>query len=143
MAAATMATPAKAQNKRTVRCPVSQAIDSLALGIRGVPQRRDRVGLRAQALQVVHEPVARVLGVLVVDAHVDGFLGADLLAIAAEDAAELVDLVDQGVAVALLVLARHQLDAVGGADLRAQAARYALRAPLLVGQHAVRAAPAG
>src|SRR3989442_3202365 len=76
-------------------------------------------------------------------ADVDGLLGADLLAVATEHAAEFVDLVDQGVAVALLVLARHQLDAVGGADLRAQAARYALRAPLLVGEHAVRAAPAG
>src|SRR2546425_10729075 len=84
-----------------------------------------------------------MLGVLVVHADVDRLLGTDLLAIAAEHAAELVDLVDQGVAVALLVLARHQLDAVGGADLRAQAARYALRAPLLVGEHAVRAAPAG
>src|SRR2546426_10049702 len=76
-------------------------------------------------------------------ADVDGLLGADLLAVATEYAAEFVDLVDQRVAVALLVLARHQLDAVGGTDLRAQAARYALGAPLLVGQHAVRAAPAG
>src|SRR3989449_904279 len=116
---------------------------SLPPGIRGVPQRRDGVRLRAQALEIVDEPVARVLGILVMHADVDGLLGADLLAVATEHAAEFVDLVDQGVAVALLVLARHQLDAVGGADLRAQAARYALRAPLLVGEHAVRAAPAG
>src|SRR2546427_11021239 len=116
---------------------------SLPPGIRGVPQRRDGVRLRAQALEIVDEPVARVLGVLVMHADVDGLLGADLLAVATEYAAEFVDLVDQRVAVALLVLARHQLDAVGGTDLRAQAARYALGAPLLVGEHAVRAAPTG
>src|SRR5438132_8974482 len=82
---------------------------SLPPGIRGVPQRRDGVRLRAQALELVDEPVARVLGILVMHADVDGLLGADLLAVATEHAAEFVDLVDQGVAVALLVLARHQL----------------------------------
>src|SRR6266567_2345495 len=98
--------------------------------------------LRAQPLQIVDEAVARVLGVLVVHADVDRFFGADFLAVTAEDAAELVDLVDQRVTVALLVLPRHQLDAVGGADLRAKAAGHALGAALLVGEHAVRAAPA-
>src|SRR2546426_7144939 len=51
--------------------------------------------------QVVHEPVPRELGILVVHAHVDGLLGADLLAVAAEHAAELIDLVDQRKAVTL------------------------------------------
>src|SRR3989454_966110 len=46
-------------------------------------------------------------------------------------------------AVALLVLAGHELDAVGGTDLRAQPAGHALGASLLVGEHAVRAPPAG
>src|SRR3989449_5871437 len=99
------------------------------------------MGLGAQALEIVHEPVAGVLRVLVVHADVDRLLGADLLAVAAEHAAELVDLVNQRVAVALFVLAGDELDAVGRADLGAQAARHALGAPLLVGEHAVRAAP--
>src|SRR2546425_1393757 len=142
IAADTIATPAKTQKTTTVRCPVNQAIDSLALGVGGVPQGRDRVGLGAEAFQIVHEAIARILGVLVVHAHVDGLFGADLLAVAAEDAAELVDLVNQRIPVALLILAGDQLDAVGGADLRAQAARHALGPALLVGKHAVRAAPA-
>src|SRR5256886_5040319 len=84
----------------------------LALRVGGIPQGRDGVRLRAQPLEVVHEPVPRVLRVLVVHAHVDRLLGAYLLAVAAKHAAELVDLVDQRIAVALLVFARHELDAV-------------------------------
>src|SRR5205814_8285884 len=91
--------------------------------------------------QVVDEPVAGELGVLVVYADVDRLFGTHLLAVAAEHAAELVDLVNQRVAVALFVLAGDQLDAVRRADLRTQAARHALGAALLVGEHAVRAAP--
>src|SRR2546422_3441725 len=98
--------------------------------------------LRAQALEIVDEAIARELRVLEVHAHVDRLLGADFLAVPAEYATELVDLVDQGVAVALLVLPRHELDAVGGADLGAQPAGDAFGAPLLVGEHAVGAAPA-
>src|SRR6185503_736878 len=110
--------------------------------IRGVPQRRYRMGLRGQPLQIVDEAVARVLRVLVVHAHVDRLFRAHLLAVAAEDAAEFVDLVNQRVAMALFVLAGDELDAVGGTDLRAQPARHALRASLLVGEHPVGAAPA-
>src|SRR5256886_9102287 len=86
--------------------------------------------LRAQALQVVDEPVAGELGVLVVHADVDRLFGTALLAVTAEHAAELVDLVNQRVAVALFVLAGDELDAVRRADLWAQAARHALGAPL-------------
>src|SRR2546422_9057056 len=98
----------------------------LALRVGGIPQGRDGVRLRAQPLEVVHEAVPRVLRVLVVHAHVDRLLGAYLLAVAAKHAAELVDLVDQRITVALLVFARHELDAVRRADLGAQAARDAL-----------------
>ena len=96
-----------------------------------------------QPLEVVDEAVTRVLGVLVVHADVDRFFGAHFLAVAAEDAAELVDLVDQRIAVALFILARHELDAVRGTDLRAESARDAFRPALLVGEHAMGAAPAG
>src|SRR5690606_15707638 len=109
----------------------------------GVPERRHGVGLRMEPLQVIDEPVPAVLRVLVVLAHVDGLFGADFLAVAAEDAAEFVDLVDQRVPVPVLVFPRHQLDAVGGTDLGAEAAGHALGAPLLVGEHPVRAAPPG
>src|SRR6266496_4116183 len=98
--------------------------------------------LRRQALEIVDEPVARILGVLVVHPDVDRLLGAHFLAVAAEDAAELVDLVDQRIAVALFILARHELDAVRGADLRAETARHAPRSALTVGEHAVRPTPA-
>src|SRR5205807_3941513 len=48
---------------------------------------------------------------------------------------------NQRIAVPLLVLPGNQLDAVGGTDLGAQAAGHALGPSLLVGEHAVRAAP--
>src|SRR2546426_654425 len=67
--------------------------------------------LSAQPLQIVDEPVARVLRVLVMHPNMDRLLGAHLLAVAAEHAAKLVDLVDQRVAVAVLVLSRDELDA--------------------------------
>src|SRR5258705_12140775 len=134
--ALTMASPANAQKMISVP---STALLTLRVG--GIPQRRDGVRLRAQPLEVVHEPVARVLRVLVVHAHVDRLLGADLLAVAAEHAAELVDLVDQRIPVAFLVFPGHELDAVRRADLGTQAARDALGPSLLVGEHAVRASP--
>src|SRR5256885_813901 len=111
-------------------------------GVGGIPQRRHGMCLSAQPLEIVHEPVARVLRVLVMHPDVDRLLGAHLLAVAAEDAAELVDLVDQRIAVAVFVLSRHELDAVRRADLGTQAAGDTLGAPLLVGEHAVRPAPA-
>src|SRR5438105_2105060 len=114
----------------------------LALRIGRIPERRHRMRLRAEALQIVDEAVARVLGVLVMHADVDGFLRTHFLAVAAEHAPELVDLVDQRIAVALFVFARYQLDAVRRTDLGTQAARHALRPALLVREHAMRAAPA-
>src|SRR5260370_10356836 len=134
-----IASPANAQ--KMIRPAAIPAL-LLARGVGRIPQRRDGVGLRAQPLEVVHEPVARELGVLVVHADVDGLLRAHFLAVAAEDAAELVDFVDQRVPVPLLILPGDELDAVGRADLRTQPARHAFGPSLLVGQHAVRAAPA-
>src|SRR3970040_1763668 len=78
-----------------------------------VPERGDRVGLRGEPFQVVDESIPAVLGVLVVNPDVDRFLGADFLAVAAEDAPKLIDLVDQRVAIAVLVFPWDQLDAVG------------------------------
>src|SRR5438132_14422490 len=98
--------------------------------------------LSAQPLQIVDEPVARVLRVLVMHPNMDRLLGAHLLAVAAEHAAKLVDLVDQRVAVAVLVLSRDELDAVRRTDLGTYAAGDAFGAPLLVGAHAMRPTPA-
>src|SRR6478752_7443125 len=98
--------------------------------------------LGRQPLEVVDEPLAAVLRVLVVPTDVDRFLRAHLLAVAAEDAAELVDLEHERVAVPLLVLAGHELDAVGRADARAEAAGDALRLAVLRREHAMRPPPA-
>src|SRR5690606_394996 len=106
-----------------------------------VPEGRDRMGLRGESFVVIDEPVPGVLGVLEVHPDMDRLLRADLLAVAAEDAAELVDLVDQREPVPLLVLPGDELDAVRRADLRTEPAGDALRAAEFVGQHPVRAAP--
>src|SRR5881394_4442793 len=98
--------------------------------------------LRRQPLEIVDKPVARVFRVLVVHADMNRLFGAHFLAVAAEDAAELVDLVDQRIAVSRFVLARYELDAIRRANLRAQSAGDALGAALLVGEHAMRAPPA-
>src|SRR5205809_3864330 len=114
---------------------------SLTFWIGGIPHLTDWMRLGHQPLQVVHEPLARVLGVLVVPAHVNRFFGADLLAVAAENTAELVDLEHERIAISLLVLARNQLDTVGRTHRGTQSARDALRFPVFRGEHAVRAAP--
>src|SRR5678815_990764 len=114
----------------------------LAFRIGGIPHLGHRVRLCHQPLEIVDEPLAAVLRVLVVPTDVDRFLRTHFLAVAAEDAAELVDLEHERVAVALLVLTRHELDAVRGADGRAQPARDALRLAGFRRQHAMRAAPA-
>src|SRR5687768_3785689 len=101
------------------------------------------MGLRHQALQIVDETRATVLGILVVPADVDRLLRAHLLAVAAEDAAEFIDLEDERIPIPLLVLPRHELDAVGGAHGRTQTAGDALRLPRLGGQHAMRSPPPG
>src|ERR1043165_5332660 len=113
---------------RTANAPSTEktvvALTSLASGVGGIPEARLRMHLGAQPLEVIDEAVAAVLRVLVVHADVDRFFGADFLAVAAEDAAEFVDLIDQRIAIAGFVLARDQLDAVGGADLRAYPAGH-------------------
>src|ERR1700749_66647 len=101
-------------------------MDLLALRIDGIPHLAYGVGLRHQAFQVVDEPLTAGLGVLVVAADVDRLLRADFLAVAAEDAAELVDLEDERVAVALFVFTGDQFDAVRRADGWAQPAGDAL-----------------
>src|SRR5687768_6707736 len=97
--------------------------------------------LCGEALEVVHEPRAAVFGVLVVATDVNRLFRAHLLTIAAEDASELVDLVDEGVAIPFLVFTGNELDAIRRTDLRTEPARHALRLSGFVGEHAVRAAP--
>ena len=99
--------------------------------------------LGAEPLEIVDETVPAVFGVLVVDPDVNRLLGADFLAVAAEDAAELVNLLDQRIPVALGILTGNQFDAVGRADLGAEPAGHALGPALLVGHHAVGTPPPG
>src|SRR5690606_31923936 len=75
-----------------------RAASSFARRVRRVPEHRRGLRLVHQPVQIVHEAVAGVLGVLVVLPHVDRLHRAHLLAHPAEDAAELVDLVHDRVA---------------------------------------------
>src|SRR5438309_566164 len=101
---------------------------SLALS----PERRALDRLGQQHLLGEDEVRAGVVRQLVVVPHRDGVEGAGDLAVAAEDAAAHVDLVDGGVALARRdpvlgrVLGRHHADAVGRAGRRAQRAANAL-----------------
>src|SRR5262245_41863677 len=98
--------------------------------------------LRHQALEVVDESFAAVFRVLVMPADVDRLFRADLLTVAAEDAAELVDLEDERIAIALLVFAGHELDAVGWTHRGTQSTRHAFRLAVFGREHAVCATPA-
>src|SRR6202521_4441601 len=129
------------RNERRRRA--SSAAPSLALRVFGIPHLADRVRLIHQALQVVDEPFPAVLGILVMPADVDRLFWTNLLTVAAEDAAEFVDFEDERVAVAFLVLARHQFDAVRGTNGRTKATRDASRFSGLGRQHPMSSAPAG
>jgi hypothetical protein len=61
------------------------------------------MGLSAETLQIVHESVPLELRVLVVDTDVYGLFGAHLLAVTTEHTAELIDLVDQWIAVPFFI----------------------------------------
>src|SRR5205085_10470002 len=124
----------------SARC--SEQFASLALGIGRIPHLADRMRLRHQALEIVHEPLSAVFRVFVMPADVNRLLRTHLLAVAAEDAAELVDLEQQRIPVAVLVLARYELDAVRRAHGRAEAARDTLGLAVFRSEHAMRSAPA-
>src|ERR1700687_3612536 len=126
-----MRAPRRAQALRTDKSErrrrASNAAPSFALRVFWIPHLADRVRLIHQALQVVNKSVPAILGILVVAPDVDRLLRANLLAVAAEDAAKLVDLENERVAVAFLVLAGHQLDAVRWTHRRTESTRYAFR----------------
>src|SRR5690606_41830206 len=88
-----------------------------------------------------NEQLPREFCVRVFLTDVDRLDRPDLVAHAAEDAAEVVDLVDDRVPVPLVVLPGHEPDAVRRTDRRAEAAGHALRAPIRVHLHALRAPP--
>src|SRR6266550_1383532 len=115
---------------------------SLSLGIGRIPHLTHRMRLRHQPLEIVHEPFAAVFRVFVMPPDVNRFLRTHFLTVAAEDAPELVDLEQQGIAIALLVFARYELDTVRRADRRTQTARDALRFAVFGREHTVRSAPA-
>src|SRR4051794_39520352 len=98
--------------------------------------------LRHQAIEIIDETLARVFRILEILSDVDRLDRTYFLAHAAEDAAELVDLVDNRIPISLIVLAGHQPNAIRRTNRRAQAARNALRTTVRMCRHDVRAAPA-
>src|SRR5712671_3914691 len=123
------------------RRTAGSAVPSLALRVFGIPHLAHRMGLIHQPLQVVHEALATILRILVVAAHVDRLFGTNLLTVAAEDAAELVNLEHERISVPFLVLSGNELDAVRQTHRRTEAARYAARLASLGREHSVRPAP--
>jgi hypothetical protein len=63
--------------------------------------------LAAKAFQIVHEPIALVLGVFEMNSDMNCFFGAYFLTITAKDATEFVDIVHEWYPVTLLVFPRH------------------------------------
>ena len=61
-----------------------------------------------QTIEVVDEALTGVFGIFEVAPHVTRFYRADFLTHAAENATELVDLVDDGVAVTLIVFPANE-----------------------------------
>ena len=76
------------------------------------------MGLATKTLQIVHKPIAVILGVFVMYADVDCFLWADFLTVSTEDATKFVYLVNERYAIAIFVLARDELDAIRWTHLR-------------------------
>src|SRR6266536_2009227 len=97
--------------------------------------------LRRQPLEVIDKSRSAVFSVLVVTADVDRFVGTNFLAVAAEYAAELVNLEDQRIPVSLFVFAGHELDAVRRTDGGTQSAGDTFRFPRFRRQHPVRTPP--
>jgi hypothetical protein len=94
-----------------------------------------------ETVQIIHEPLSSIFGVLEVDPHVDGLHRTDLLAHPAEDAPELVDLINDGIPVALIILPTHEPDAVRGANRGAKPAGHTLGSAVGVNLHPVGASP--
>src|SRR5579884_584818 len=121
----------------------NRSVVEVAVGHRHLLHRR-----REQHVLRVDLVVAVVLGNLELVAERDRVERAGELAVAAEDAAAEVDLVDPRVALAGRdavvgrVLRRHDADAVGGAGGRAERAADALLQPVLVPPQPVPAAEA-
>ena len=99
--------------------------------------------LLSETVQTVHKRIPGVFGVLIVDAQVNGLHRANLLAHSAENAPELVDLVDDGISIPLVVFSTHQTDAVGGADGGAEAASYTLGPSVCMNLHPMSPPPTG
>ena len=73
--------------------------------------------LATETLQIIHKSIALVLGVFEMNADVNCFLRADFLTIAAEDATEFVNLVNEGYSITLFILTWDEFDAIRGTDL--------------------------
>src|ERR1700741_4308962 len=112
--------PRRDRNGR--RRTAGSEVPLLAFRVFGIPHLAHRMRLIHQPLQVIDETFAAVLRVLVMAADTGCFLRAGFLAVATEDAAEFVDLENERVAIPFLILAGHELDAVGGTDRRAETA---------------------
>ena len=94
-----------------------------------------------EPVEIIHEPVSGILRVLEMNPYVNGLHRTHFLAHSAEDAPEFIDLINNGIAVPLVVLSPHQTNAIGGTNGGAQTAGYTLRPAIGVDLHAMRSPP--
>src|SRR5439155_25392261 len=113
----------------------------LSLWIVRVPHLAHRMRLRRQPLEIVDETFPAVLRILVMAADVNRFFGTHLLAVSAEDAAELVDFENEWITIPFFVFSRHELDAVRRTYGRTKPARDAFCFARFSGQHSMRSTP--
>src|SRR5205814_3314662 len=131
--------PTRRLSPRPRRTPASAGLTSPSTGALLVSPLLDGVralpAQRVQRLLVVHELCARFAPELELLRHEDRLLRARLLAEAAEDAPEHVDVEDRRPAlddIPGLELAGDDVDRLGRAHVLAERARHALRAALVV-----------
>src|SRR6266404_3721896 len=113
----------------------------LSLGIVRVPHLAHRMRLRREPLEIVNESLPAVLCVLIMPADVNRLFGTHFLTISTEDAAELVDLENEWIAIPFFVFTWHELDAVRWTHGRTEPTGDTLCLAGFSCQHSMRSTP--